>query len=239
MYYYNYNHSLYALLAIASIPVFILLGYIYVKDNKEKEPVHLLISLVIFGAIATVLAFFAEMAFGAILETIVYEYDLSQFMYLVLENFVCIALVEEFLKYRAMIRKTWFSLEFNSLFDGIVYAVYTSLGFALAENILYVFNYGFDVGILRAFTAVPGHCCFGIIMGTFYGYAKKAYYDGNASHATFIRTIGLIAAVLAHGMYDYLASIPDSAPWLYFTIGMFIVSFLLATITSKKDHYID
>jgi RsiW-degrading membrane proteinase PrsW (M82 family) len=61
---------------------------------------------------------------------------------------------------------------FNEPFDGIVYAVIVSMGFATIENIIYVFQYGFATGILRLFTAVPAHAAFGILMGYFLGKAK-------------------------------------------------------------------
>jgi hypothetical protein len=45
---------------------------------------------------------------------------------------------------------------FSQKFDGIVYAVFVSMGFAAIENIMYVFDYGYQTGLVRAFTAVPG-----------------------------------------------------------------------------------
>lgn len=234
-----YYDELHILLAIASFPVFALLGYIYAKDNQEKEPLQLLATLVLYGAIATIPAIIGELLLGNLLTSIYYESTMSDMTFLLLENFIGIALVEEFLKYRAMMRKTWESLEFNSLFDGIVYAVYVSLGFALAENIMYVLNYGFEIGVMRAFTAIPGHCCFAILMGAFYGYAKKADFDNEPSHAFHLRMIGLTVAVIAHGMYDFLATTEDTYSWIVFTISMFIICFVVAKHTAKKDHYID
>jgi len=53
-----------------------------------------------------------------------------------------------------------------------VYAVYDSLGFAAAENLLDVYDNGIAVGLLRAVTAVPAHALFGVIMGYYLSLAK-------------------------------------------------------------------
>ena len=65
----------------------------------------------------------------------------------------------------------WLVLRNNKFFDekmdGIVYAVCVSLGFAALENIMYLFLHSesfITVGISRAFFAVPGHFCFGILI---------------------------------------------------------------------------
>jgi len=44
-------------------------------------------------------------------------------------------------------------LEFQKPYDGIIYGVAVSLGYASAENILYLMAYGFDMeyALLRAF----------------------------------------------------------------------------------------
>lgn len=54
-----------------------------------------------------------------------------------------------------------------------MYAVMVSMGFAATENIIYVVQGGYVTGILRAFTAVPAHATFGILMGYFMGIANS------------------------------------------------------------------
>lgn len=48
-----------------------------------------------------------------------------------------------------------------------------ALGFAVLENISYSIGYGWGTALIRAVTAVPGHACFGVFMGAFYGFAKQ------------------------------------------------------------------
>ena len=59
--------------------------------------------------------------------------------------------------------------EFDEPYDGIMYGVAVSLGFAAIENVLYVYmdGGGYQTGLLRMFTAVPAHAVFGVMMGYF------------------------------------------------------------------------
>ncbi|MGC4023033.1 MAG: PrsW family glutamic-type intramembrane protease [Cyclobacteriaceae bacterium] len=88
---------------------------------------------------------------------------------------------------------------FNEPFDGIVYAVSVSLGFAGLENILYVTNSpdGIATGIMRMFTAVPAHATFAVLMGYFLGRAKCE------PGKSYLAWYGLLTATLFHGAYDY------------------------------------
>ena len=87
-------------------------------------------------------------------------------------NPVVLAVAEEGTKFFFMYRRSWKHPAFNYKFDGIVYSVFTSLGFAAFENIIYVFNYGPAAILSRAVLSIPGHMNFAIVAGLFYGRAK-------------------------------------------------------------------
>ena len=153
-----------------------------------------------------------------------------------------LALVEERSKYLFLSRRTWRSPEFNCQYDGVVYAVFVSLGFGLWENISYVLSYGFSTAVVRAVTAIPGHACFGVFMGIFYGVAKKLYNRGDAGGAAFVRVLSVLIPVLLHGTYDYIASAGTRSGNLYFIAFialLFVVSYLLVSRMAKNDRYID
>ncbi len=159
------------LLALAIAPAAILLFWVYHKDKYDREPMGLIFRIMAFGAVACIPA--------AILETLLEpflmpggEADPSGLSGLFLYTLLGVGLVEEGCKFFALKRNTWRSPHFNQRFDGIVYAVSASLGFAVLENILYVTTGGFSVGILRALTAVPMHCAFGVLMGVQYGRSR-------------------------------------------------------------------
>ena len=103
-----------------------------------------------------------------------------------IKAFIVVALVEEFSKYIIVKYYAQNNREFNEPFDGIVYAVMVSMGFAALENVLYVYQYGSSTGITRAFTAVPAHATFGILMGYFMG---KAKFSKNKDTIQFIRFV--------------------------------------------------
>ena len=92
--------------------------------------------------------------------------------------FGIVAFSEEGAKYFLLRRRSWHSAAFNCQFDGVVYAVFVALGFALWENISYVLMYGLSTALVRAVTAVPGHACFGVFMGVWYGLAKRLTAQG-------------------------------------------------------------
>ena len=107
-----------------------------------------------------------------------------------LENFIGIALVEEGLKLWVLLRLTKNNREFNSIFDGIVYAVFVSLGFAAFENVLYVLQYGFSNALMRAVTSVPGHTFFGVMMGYYYSFSHIAVKTAEAEE--YLKSIDAI-----------------------------------------------
>ena len=158
------------LIAAAVIPAIFLLVQVNKADKLDKEPAGLLISLVIQGIISTALAVITERLGTALLDSL---WDESSLAYRLCMYFIVVGLSEEGFKYLLLKRRTWYSPDFNCQFDGVVYAVCVALGFALWENIGYVVMYGFGTALVRAVTAVPGHACFGVFMGAFYGMARR------------------------------------------------------------------
>ena len=212
------------LIAAAVIPAVILLLQVYRADRLEKEPTGLLISLLVFGVIATALAIVTE-TIGE----------------MILSNFIVVALSEEGFKLLLLRWRTWRSPNFNCQFDGVVYAVFVSLGFALWENIGYVAMYGFGTALVRAVTAVPGHACFGVFMGIWYGAARRYANEGDFIGERVCRRRALWLPVLIHGMYDFLASLDFDYSGLIFIVFIIVV-FLAASrrvkIVSRNDRFI-
>ena len=131
------------LIAAAVIPAIILLVQVNKADKLDKEPVGLLVSLVIQGIISTALAVFTERLGTALLDNL---WDENSLVYRLCMYFIVVGLSEEGFKYLLLKRRTWYSPAFNCQFDGVVYAVCVALGFALWENIGYVVMYGFGTG---------------------------------------------------------------------------------------------
>lgn len=180
------------LLALALAPGVAIGVYIYLKDRHEREPIGLLLRAFFFGFLSVVVT----LLISNVIDRFV-SIDESSLSEQAVHAFLIVALVEEFSKFIFVRGILYRSNHFNEPFDGIVYSVMVSMGFATLENVLYVFNGGMSTALVRMFTAVPAHATFAVLMGFYLGKAKfehkKSYY---ALHA-------LGVATLFHGAYDY------------------------------------
>ena len=207
------------LLAISSAPGACVILYIYLKDKYEREPVRLLIKSFLFGIAAVILTFLISFPLDTLVP--IDEQDLTQ---QAVHAFLLVALVEEFSKFLFVRGVLYHDRHFNEPFDGIVYSVVVSMGFATLENILYVSQGDFTTAILRMFTAVPAHATFAVLMGYFIGRAK--FEEGRG----YLSLLGLLSATAFHGAYDYF--------WfLYFVPGIWmgaILSLVVGLWLSKR-----
>ena len=218
------------LLVLAVLPGAVLLYYVYKMDPEEKEPTRLLAGLLFFGAVSTIPAIILEqVGTFAFLD----EWEGGYYALLAFENFIVVALVEEACKFFFLRWRTWRHPAFDYIFDGVVYAVFVSLGFAIAENIGYVFEYGFGTGVLRAFTAVPGHAVFAVFMGYFYGQAKFAQVHGDGGLCATNLVLALAVPMLCHGFYDFLASAEDDIFLLVFFAFLLTMTYVAYRLVKK------
>ena len=170
MFFYVPWMSVLALYVLAAVlPAVFLMRYVYRKDTAEKEPPALLASLALMGVFAALAAMVLERIGESVLNRLV---STNSRWYVILLAFLVVGAAEEGCKLFFLKRRSWWDPNFNYRFDGVVYAVFVSLGFAAFENILYVFRYGLSVALPRALLAIPGHMGFAVFMGCFYGRAK-------------------------------------------------------------------
>ncbi len=206
------------LLALALAPGAAIALYIYLKDKHEREPLGLLMISFLYGVFS-------------IAVTLIISYPVSAFFITreddVVEQFANaffkVAFIEEFSKF-IFIRFILFNNKnFNEPFDGIVYAVMVSMGFATLENIIYVFQYGYTTGFLRMFTAVPAHATFAVLMGFFLGKAKFSHRN-----QLYLSLAALMSATIFHGAYDYFWFISYIPGIWVGAIASLIIGFVLA-----------
>lgn len=219
----------------AVLPAAFLMRYIYRQDTIEKEPAALLVSLIFRGVLAALASIVLEFLGISVLRSMVAA---SSPAYTVILAFLIVAVVEEGTKFFFLKRRTWNDPNFNFRFDGIVYAVFVSLGFAAFENITYIFQYGLSAAVPRALLAIPGHMGFAVFMGVFYGRAKRCAGSGNRNGKTANLWAGYLIAVFLHGFYDACAmmgSLPATVLFVGFVIVMYVTVIRLVRRESATD----
>jgi len=185
-------------LIAATLPAILLWIYIWKKD-PQQEPTSWLVKSVLAGLIIVFPVSIVEAAIQSVLFGA--EGQPSSLVGSTVMAFFVAAIPEESIKLLAL----WYVLRknpfFDEHFDGIVYAVCVGLGFAVIENIFYVFgdDEWLGVAISRALLAVPGHYAFALLMGYYY----SIYHFIDHSPKMAIRI--LLVPVVAHGIYDALA----------------------------------
>ena len=209
----------YIILLTALLPIVILIYYIYHKDKKSPEPTGQLVKAFLFGVLSVPLSFCMSIPLRQIGA---YPAEATTISESISTAFFGAAIPEEIAKLFML----WLFLRKNRYFDekmdGIVYAVCVSLGFAAIENIMYLFSNVetfLSVGIARAIFAVPGHFCFGILMGYYYSFAKF-YPKAPVKNKVLI----LVAPIIVHGLYDSILFIINVTPAIS---GVLLIVFLV------------
>ncbi len=211
-----------SLLVLSLAPVLIIAGYIYFRDKYEKEPIKLLLFALLAGSLTVIPVLFVEQFLSKF--TVLFS-GLAASAW---TAFVVAAFSEELFKFIALYLLIWKSREFNEKFDGIVYAVYISLGFAAVENVMYVMEGGLSTGIMRAVTAVPAHAIFGITMGFYFGLAK--FYE---KERNVLKLKALAYPILLHGIYDFI--IMTGIQWLTIVFFAFVVFLYIFGLKKVKQ----
>lgn len=256
----------YLLVSAALLPAILLAVYVFKKDKIEKEPLSLLVILFCLGALSCIPA-------GLLEEVIIGGVDLYFFRnithqgkdiltgigsqyYDFIKYFFGVALIEEGLKWLILRFVTFKSEDFNCLFDGMIYAIFVSLGFAAFENVGYVLMYGWSNAIMRAVLSVPGHMFFAVMMGYHYsrwnilrkaavieeglaqlGKIEKGIKPFNSAKSAWL---SIIVPVLLHGTYNFCCS-SDIRIMIYvfavFVLSLYIYCFSKIRKFSRADDY--
>lgn len=185
------------LILAALLPALLLLYYIFRKDKLKPEPKSQLIKGFFWGVGAAVLVIIAMWGFVGVTQDDV----LGSLTGAVFQAFCYAAIPEELAKFLML----WLLVRSNKFFDehidGIVYAVCIGMGFAGAENILYLIeNYDswLSVGIARGLISVPGHFFFAVAMGY---YLSLAQFGDKARKRTNL-CLAIAVPILMHGIFD-------------------------------------
>jgi RsiW-degrading membrane proteinase PrsW (M82 family) len=182
------------LLLTAVAPTIALLCYFYKRDKYEREPRRLLLKAFLMGCVSVIPVIFVELQLN------LFENADESLIAAGYTAFIVAGLVEEAFKYLVFYHYIWKHREFDEMYDGIIYCVFISLGFATVENIGYVVGSGFSTAFIRAMTAVPAHALFGVAMGYYLGIAKFISYSARRKYMR----LGFFVPIILHGIYDFI-----------------------------------
>lgn len=212
------NTMLILIIITALLPVAILGWWIYRKDSAKPEPLGQLFTAFFYGIGSA----FVSMVLAVPLTLMLGFNSIEQMNTLgdaLSVSLFSAAIPEEVAKLTML----WLFLRKNPYYDeyldGIVYAACVGLGFAGAENILYLLQSEdwLITGVVRGVTAVPAHFAIACAMGYFY---SKRHY-GDRSNLTAACILGV--PIIIHWIYDALAFSEGIFPALSVVINVLFV----------------
>jgi protease PrsW len=207
------------LLLLSILPGFLICLFIYLRDKYNREPIHLLVLSFMLGMIIAVPCIFIETAASRFLAKTFLEAQIPSYINIIFQSFLVIGLTEEGVKF-FILKNVCFRLKsFDEPFDGIVYAVMVSMGFATIENAGYVFMHGFNTGLMRMFLSVPAHAAFAVIMGYYVGLAKFSL-----AKRRWYLIKGFLLAVFFHGIYDSFLFLAENKTVTQYISGALLIS---------------
>lgn len=198
---------LFSILTAAIAPGVALLTYFYLKDRYDSEPVSMVIKIFLLG-------FLIVLPIMIIQRGLVLWGGENPYLF----SFGISAGVEEFVKWFVLYHIIYNHTEFDEPYDGILYAVAISLGFATVENLLYAWaNHAtFTSLLMRALLPVSGHAMFGVMMGYYMGKAKFS----SGKHFKFL-AYSLLIPLMWHGIYDYVLLTVEKY-WIWYIVPFMI-----------------
>ncbi len=216
-------------LVITIFPGLILLILFFLRD-KNKEPFSMVIS-------TFAMAFIITLPLDLLIQ-IVDPILLSLFDNQLFNSFLAFfraGFLEEFLKFSVLYYYVAKHYEFDEFLDGVVYGAAIGLGYAVTENLGYLyFNKDYvytDLAYIRL-TPMIAHTFFGIIMGILFAKSAFQLIKNNLGIYLF-----LFIPILLHGLYNFSNDsyqIPSLVGFVFW-VGIIVILFFLATMPTLKN----
>lgn len=231
------------IILIAVLPAVAMMIFIYLQDNHEREPIGLLLKIFGLGILSAIPAIaleaLAELVLGVTFGGV------GEITYHAISAFFGVAIIEESVKFLAAYLVTWRNKHFNYKFDGIVYCLFGSMGFAAIENVIYLLSGTsgtlkgvLTLGIQRSLLAIPAHAMCAIFMGYYYGNAKflKSYGDRRGCRISLLT--GFLIACSLHGFYDFCLFTGRALFFIIFVIFVIIADIftIIRIVKARKNN---
>lgn len=193
-----------ASLTVSASILLIVVALVWWMDRYDREPLHLVAMVFLWGAsaapLAAVTAFpLFQRVFGGIAQT-------ETMAMLGLGLFTPV--IEETAKAVGIALVVVFSSKFDNPTDGVVYGTAAGLGFAVTENVIYGIGAGVYLGgglgllILVGGRTLLSAGVHAICSATFGGFLGHAVLSGKALGRTVWTTLGLLTAIALHGSWN-------------------------------------
>lgn len=217
------------LIWLAILPSVIIGLLVYKADKVEQEPKKELIKALLMGVFSVIITLFISWIIGVMK----INFNNLNSIQIIVYSFIGVAFVEEISKWIATKLLIMNNKNYNYLFDGIVYAVFVSLGFATIENILYTLSGGVITAIVRAVVTVPSHAFYAIFMGYYLSKAKESKIESNKGDNIKYTLYSIFIPTILHGVFDSLLLLEK--PILLILFLFFVVFLYIISIQKVKD----
>jgi RsiW-degrading membrane proteinase PrsW (M82 family) len=192
------------LLLIYAVPVFI---FIYVLDLYEREPVSLIISALLWGALAaTTMSIFGNQGWALVVFDLLDFDTASRWVAALTAPFV-----EEVTKGMGVILIYLIARrEVDDVMDGFVYGALVGLGFTIIEDVFYFVNQfgGTFEGVLQGFyvrvvaSGLYGHVLYSGLFGIGVAYFVSRRQEASFGKRFWVAAALIVAAMFAHFLWN-------------------------------------
>ncbi len=182
-----------------AVVVYLFIIFIIKRDRGHKEPIGALFAAMGFGILAVILASILNEIFipSEVFESIGTNDAQHIPAATLLASMIGVGFIEETLKCIPLALFIYKKRYFDELTDGIIYFGIVGLTFGIIEDILYSLEFGGGVGLFRILISPYLHVSFTILFGMFLIQRKLL------KRSWAIVVVGYLAAVLAHGFFNF------------------------------------
>ena len=226
-------------LFLSIIPILIIAFAMY-KIDIEKEPKKILnqifISSMIVGLIGGLGSYYLTELISKLNFNSVLVYNIVKYLFI-------IGLIEEICKFIPAKFIGMNSKSHTSFYDTLLYFVFSGLGFACIENIMYVMSFTIKTAFVRGILSVPGHILFSVILGLFIALANREKLKNNnkTNEKTIIfTTLGFTIASVTHALFNMALTLKIDILKAMFVTLLYIVGIYLVYIikeTSRTNNF--
>jgi RsiW-degrading membrane proteinase PrsW (M82 family) len=203
----GFSLNILAVFLLAFAPCVFWLWLIYKGDRYRPEPKSLIIRIFFLGLVVSIPVAFIEVLLYPNASQAPASLPSAAYLAFVVAGFT-----EEAGKFLVVRWAIYRSPYFEEPLDGIEYSAAAALGFASLENVAYLISFGLEVILVRGYFKPGTRRC------VLWGYPMALGKLG------IIRKgwvwLGLLAAIVAHGLFDFLFFIESG--YTFFVIPLFI-----------------